>query len=145
MKNLKIDLTFSGGGYRAACFHLGTLSYLDSVKMEIGDTLLDCVTALSTISGGTITGLCYMLGISKGEPVHSISKKLYNFLLNTVLVTSALDNLSRYEKDQYSSLIRTMSGIYDKELFKGAVLGELMDKLEAGPISHFSANATDFP
>lgn len=144
MDKLKIGLTFSGGGYRAACFHLGTLSYLNSIKMEGQYTLLDCVTALSTISGGTITGLCYMLGISRGESVHSISKKLYDFLLNTDLVTSALDNLSRYEKGQYPSLIRTMSGIYDKELFKGAVLGDLMDKLEAGPISYFSANATDF-
>lgn len=144
MNKLKIGLTFSGGGYRAACFHLGTLSYLDSIKMEGQRTLLNCVTALSTISGGTITGLCYMLGISKGEPVHRISQKLYDFLLNTDLATLALDNLFRYEKDQYPSLIRTMSGIYDKELFEGAVLGDLMDKLEEGPVSHFSANATDF-
>ena len=34
MKNLKIGLTFSGGGYRAASFHLGVLSYLDTVKVE---------------------------------------------------------------------------------------------------------------
>lgn len=27
MDKLKIGLTFSGGGYRAACFHLGTLSF----------------------------------------------------------------------------------------------------------------------
>lgn len=144
MDKLKIGLTFSGGGYRAACFHLGTLFYLDSIKMGGQRTFLDCVTALSTVSGGTITGLCYMLGISRGEPVDGISRRLYDFLLNTDLVTSALDNLSRYEKNSYPSLIRTMSGIYDKELFEGAVLGNLMDKLEEVPVSHFSVNATDF-
>ena len=141
---LKIGLTFSGGGYRAACFHLGTLTYLDSIKVKEQCTLLDCVTALSTISGGTITGLRYMLGISKGESVADIYKALYDFLLNTDLATLALNNLSNYEKDKYPSLIRTMSGIYNKELFKGAILGELMDKQDEGPISHFSANATDF-
>lgn len=144
MSDLKIGLTFSGGGYRAACFHLGALSYLDSVKVEGQHTLLEYVTTLSTISGGTITGLRYMLGISRGESVQSIARDLYDFLLNTDLVTSALDNLSHYEKSHYPSLIRTMSGIYNKELFKGAVFGDLMDKLEKCPVRHFSANATDF-
>ena len=144
MSYLKIGLTFSGGGYRAACFHLGALSYLDSVKVEGQHTLLEYVTTLSTISGGTITGLRYMLGISRGESVQSISRDLYNFLLNTDLVTSALDNLSQYEKGKYPSLIRTMSGIYDKELFKGAVFGDLIDAWEKSPVKHFSANATDF-
>lgn len=143
MDDLKIGLTFSGGGYRAATFHLGVLSYLDSVKVE-EHTLLEGVTALSTISGGTITGLRYMLGLSRGESVHEIFRDLYDFLLNTDLVTLALDNLSVYGKEQQASLIRTMSGIYNRELFKGAVLGELMAKLGEGHISHFSANATDF-
>ncbi len=51
--NLRSALTFSGGGYRAATFHLGALSYLHSIQMG-GTTLLDHVVVLSTISGGTI-------------------------------------------------------------------------------------------
>lgn len=35
---LKLALTFSGGGYRAGTFHLGTLSYLHAVK--VGDSTL---------------------------------------------------------------------------------------------------------
>lgn len=143
MEKLKIALTFSGGGYRAATFHLGALSYLDSIETE-DSTLLNHVVALSTISGGTITGLRYMLGTSRGESTHTIFKELYDFLLNTDLVTSALDNLSKYKEGQNASLIRTMAGIYNDELFKGAVLGDLMDKLEESPMSRFSANATDF-
>lgn len=140
---LKIALTFSGGGYRAATFHLGVLSYLDQVKAA-DSTLLNHVTALSTISGGTITGLRYMLGLSRGEPTAVLFTQLYDFLLNTDLVTSALDNLSTYEEEQSASLIRTMAGIYNEHLFKGAVFGDLMEQLDRMPVTHFSANATDF-
>ena len=55
---MNIALTFSGGGYRAAAFHLGTLSMLHHVKTETG-TLLEHVEVLSTVSGGTLTGLRY--------------------------------------------------------------------------------------
>jgi NTE family protein len=56
MRNGKrIGLALSGGGYRAAAFHLGTLQKLD----EMG--LLNDVDVLSTISGGSITGGAYCL------------------------------------------------------------------------------------
>lgn len=140
---LKIALTFSGGGYRAATFHLGALSYLHTVK--IGEsTLLEQVVAMSTISGGTITGLRYMLGLTRGESVDEVFKDLYHFFTEIDLATIAMDNLSSYEEGQCASLIRTMAEIYNKELFKGAVLGDLMDKIDDIHIGHFAANATDF-
>lgn len=57
--HMNIALTFSGGGYRAAAFHLGTLSLLHHVKTPTS-TLLSLVEVLSTVSGGTITGLRYL-------------------------------------------------------------------------------------
>ena len=42
-----ISLSLSGGGGRAAGFHLGTLAYLDRVK------LLKDVSVLSSVSGGS--------------------------------------------------------------------------------------------
>lgn len=139
----KIALTFSGGGYRAATFHLGALSYFHTIKL--GDsTLLDYVVALSTISGGTITSLRYMLGLNRGESVNDIFKHLYNFFTKTDLATVAMDNLSVYREGQCASLIRTMDETYNKELFNNAVLGDLMDKIDEIYIHHFSANATDF-
>jgi len=51
----KFGLALSGGGYRAAGFHLGTLRKLH----ELG--LLDRVDVLSTISGGSITGAALCL------------------------------------------------------------------------------------
>lgn len=54
--NLKIGLALSGGGMRAAVFHLGLLGRLAS------DDLLGRVTFVSTVSGGSLgTGLVYSL------------------------------------------------------------------------------------
>lgn len=140
---LKIALTFSGGGYRAATFHLGALSYLHTIK--VGESnLLERVVALSTISGGTITGLRYMLGLTRHESVEEIFNELYDFFTKVDLATIAMNNLSGYGEEQCASLIRTMAEVYNKELFAGAVLGDLMDKVGAIHICHFAANATDF-
>ncbi|MBK7806306.1 MAG: patatin-like phospholipase family protein [Saprospiraceae bacterium] len=51
----KIGLALSGGGYRAAAFHLGTFRKLK----ELG--ILDQVDVISTISGGSIAGAFYCL------------------------------------------------------------------------------------
>ena len=64
MANLNIGISFSGGGYRAAAFHLGTLSFLNKIHVSKEKTLLDCVSVMSTVSGGTIRGLRYMLALA---------------------------------------------------------------------------------
>ena len=51
----RLGLSLSGGGYRAAAFHLGTLRKL----YEMG--ILHRVDVMSTISGGSITGAYYCL------------------------------------------------------------------------------------
>lgn len=141
--NLKIALTFSGGGYRAATFHLGVLSYLHSFKLDEG-SLLDHIHAMSTISGGTITGLRYMLGVSRDEQPEEVFKDLYHFLTNVDLPTLALDQIHKKGEGQSVSLIRTMSNLYNDNLFGGARFGDLIDKVDKNHIQHFSANATDF-
>ncbi|MBK8504575.1 MAG: hypothetical protein IPL46_21635 [Saprospiraceae bacterium] len=50
----RIALCCSGGGYRAASFHLGAMSYLQKLRFA-GRPLLENVKAISTVSGGTIT------------------------------------------------------------------------------------------
>ncbi|NCI51367.1 hypothetical protein GWC95_15670 [Sediminibacterium roseum] len=67
IKQKKVGLSLSGGGYRAAAFHLGTLRKLD----ELG--ILSSVDVISTISGGSITGACYSL--SK-EPFASFDQQM---------------------------------------------------------------------
>ena len=51
----RVGLSLSGGGYRAAAFHLGTLNKLN----ELG--ALEKIDVLSTISGGSITGAAWCL------------------------------------------------------------------------------------
>jgi NTE family protein len=53
--NRKLGLSLSGGGYRAAAFHLGTLRKLQQMN------ILEHVDIMSTISGGSITGAYYCL------------------------------------------------------------------------------------
>lgn len=59
-ENLKIGLALSGGGVRAAVFHLGILS-----KMA-DENILENVTMTSTVSGGSlVTGLIYQANGNK--------------------------------------------------------------------------------
>lgn len=51
----RVGIALSGGGYRAAGFHIGTLKKLH----QLG--ILNRADVLSTISGGSITGACYCL------------------------------------------------------------------------------------
>ena len=51
----RIGVALSGGGYRAAAFHLGTLNKLNELQ------ILRQVNVLSTISGGSITGAAWCL------------------------------------------------------------------------------------
>jgi len=55
VKKEKIGLSLSGGGYRAAAYHLGTFKKLK----EMG--ILDKINVMSTVSGGSIIGATYGL------------------------------------------------------------------------------------
>ncbi|MBN2837082.1 MAG: patatin-like phospholipase family protein [Candidatus Delongbacteria bacterium] len=59
----KLGLALSGGGYRAATYHIGTFRALK--KLE----LLEKIDVISTNSGGSITGACYALYGEKFEEV----------------------------------------------------------------------------
>lgn len=64
----ELGLSLSGGGYRAAAFHLGTLKKLH----EMG--ILAKVNVLSTISGGSITGAAWSIYEGKYEDFHEMMK-----------------------------------------------------------------------
>lgn len=51
----KIGLALSGGGVRAAAFHLGVLDKLEELE------ILEKIDVISTVSGGSIIGAFYML------------------------------------------------------------------------------------
>ena len=70
----KIALSLSGGGGRAAGFHLGTLAYLDHVD------LLKDVSILSSVSGGSVIAAKYALTqrtAREEEPFHDTFRRFY--------------------------------------------------------------------
>lgn len=53
-RDVRVGVALSGGGYRAALMHAGVLAELDAMQVP--------VTALSTVSGGSIIGSFYAAG-----------------------------------------------------------------------------------
>lgn len=85
----KIALALSGGGYRAAAFHLGVLDYLCHLDM------LKQVSLLSTVSGGTFTGAKYTLSQVEGKSFEEFYSDYYHFLATTNLLTKGLEQLGK--------------------------------------------------
>ena len=144
MEELNIGLCFSGGGYRAATYSLGTLSFLNSLRLEDGRTLMDCVSALTSVSGGTIPALKYMLARARGQAVDEMVTELFDFLCNEDLVARAMRGLSAEKANRDMSSIKIMAGIYDECLFDGAVMGDIFDHIDRIPVKDYTALATDF-
>ncbi|CAL2077244.1 patatin-like phospholipase family protein [Tenacibaculum sp. 190524A02b] len=82
-----IALSFSGGGYRAACFSLGTLSLLEKVG------LLENIKAISTVSGGTITGVKYAQSQVEEKGFNVFFKEYYQWLEKDDLASNAISHL----------------------------------------------------
>lgn len=144
MKPLQVALAFSGGGFRASAFALGTLSYLHRIR--VGDrSLLSYAAVLSTVSGGTVTGARYALSLARNEDFEIFNKAVYDFMTNTDLVSLSLEKLSdrrHWQGKRILSLINAFADIYDKYLFDSARFGELMrDDLH---LRHICFNSTDF-
>ena len=142
--DLNIGLTFSGGGYRAATFHLGALSFLNSIKVDDDRTLMDCVSALTSVSGGTITALKYMLARARGEKTDTMIEELFGFLCNEDLVSRTLNAMRAEKANRNASSIKIIAGIYDDCLFNHAVMGDIIDNFDRIPVKDYTALASDF-
>jgi hypothetical protein len=110
-----IGLTMSGGGYRAAAYHLGTLSYLERLE------LLPHLEAISTVSGGTFTGTRYLLSLVEGESFREYFGSFYEFLQTTDLLELAVRKLGpeRYSNNLPRQLaIDAFAQVYADTLLK---------------------------
>lgn len=139
----EVALSLSGGGFRAAMFHLGTLSYLNHLRLPDNRPFLEIVNTLSTISGGTITGLWYLMNYCKGKDTDESLKELYSLLTGCDLPAGLLDSYLR-KGNRNPSVIKEMIQQYDKVFFHGETFGLIMTTLEKGHIHHFCAGGTDF-
>lgn len=73
----RIGLALSGGGYRAAAYHLGTLRALHKMG------LLEKVDVISSVSGGSIIAAFYLL--HKDEPFEQIEQSFRKCLAHSSL------------------------------------------------------------
>jgi len=142
-ENMAISL--SGGGYRAATFHLGALSYLDHVPYN-DLPLLQSVKVISTISGGTFTGISYVLALVQGKDFKTCFQKLYGLLQDDKLVVEALEKINHTQKWQAQgknkNLINAFSEVYQARFCDEQHLSLLLHK-PLGHLNEFCFNATD--
>jgi predicted acylesterase/phospholipase RssA len=137
-----IALCFSGGGYRAAAFHLGTLAMLHELGMG------ERIKYFSTASGGTIVAMKYVIEIIKGTPFENFAADFEKFLLDHNVVKDAFDAITetRFEGQKNDvSLIRAAGGIYDEHLTRGLKVQHLKDEaIETGKFTDLIFNVTEF-
>ena len=145
-----IGLCFSGGGYRATFFGLGVLSYLDNVSYK-DKSLLKSVKALSTVSGGTLTGVGYAKAVQATDyNFKAFFNTFYQAFTpeNDVLLETAIAKLeddSVWKANPYKrrSLINAFALTYaGMPLFEGSF--EHFKKNEIKQLEQVCFNATDF-
>ena len=136
-----IALCLSGGGYRAATYALGTLAMLNELD------LLDDVKLLSTVSGGTFTGLTYATWQSEGKTFDEFYADFSNYLHTTNAIDKALDDLYTTPSPSGStdlSLIRSAAKSYQDYLLGTRKFKQLMEVVGGGRFRELIFNATEF-
>src|ERR1700722_17507832 len=150
-----IALAFSGGGFRAASFALGVLSYLNKLQFTAeddplnGKRLLEQVTYMSSASGGTIATALYALYSAKGQPYSAFYVKLFEGLEGEFLLQKALSILShrkawRKRPNKSRNFINAFSMAYDEYLFSGETLKALFYGEAKGHLQEVCFNTTEF-
>lgn len=118
----RIGLTLSGGGFRAAAFHLGVLRQLKARQ------LLDKVDLLSCVSGGSIAGA--FLALNWHDP--EVLDKLEHYLATrSIAVGSVIGGML----DPFHTRLDKLAETYDRDLFHGKTLGDLAE----GPRTYLNA------
>ena len=125
----RVAIAVSGGGYRAALFHAGVLSGLECVRVP--------VSALSTVSGGSIIGAYYAVG---GEP-HAFRAMTAAGLFNLKRELLHTGNLLRFMRSLFADVVGrdhpdtrftqtdVQASLLDRLLYRGLRMADL-DSLE---------------
>lgn len=145
-----IALAFSGGGFRAASFALGTLSFLEEVPFKKGGnaTLLQNVTYLSSASGGTITTSTYALHSAQGKSFSEFYTALLGNLRGTDLMEEALSMLNsnkvwKEHPDKTRNIINAFALAYDKWLYNHEKVAALKSGPQHTHLDEVCFNATE--
>ena len=137
---LMMALFFSGGGTRAAAFSYGVLRELATVPLPSGGRLLDRVTTINAVSGGSFTAAYYCLF---GDRIFADFER--DFLKVDVQATLLRRCLTPFNSARLMSSRFGRSDLaaeyYDEILFHGATFGDLAKA--AGPRPFLVINATN--
>ncbi|MCU7849377.1 MAG: patatin-like phospholipase family protein [Candidatus Thiodiazotropha sp. (ex Lucinoma kastoroae)] len=118
----RIGLALSGGGFRAAAFHLGVFRKLKKLR------LLDKIDLLTCVSGGSIAG--GYLALNWQDP--EVLDNLHNYLnKRSIAVSSVLGGMF----DPFESRLDKLAKSYDQHLFDKARL----EALAGGPRIYFNS------
>ena len=143
---LKIGLALSGGGARAIAFHLGCLRALNNRG------LLDKVTAMSTVSGGSLIGALYAYS---NKPFDEFEEEIKNIL--TKGLTGGISRYTLFSKQTLKIIwCIVITGIWALicDLFNLIISGakflipnqfrKFFDKISLRPTIRFSSRTTAF-
>jgi len=110
----RIGLALSGGGFRAAAFHLGVFRKLEELR------LLDKIDLLSCVSGGSIAGAFLCANWGSADALD----RLEHYLRTTsIAVSSVVGGLL----NPFTSRLDELAKTYDRDLFHGKTLASLKD------------------
>ncbi len=112
----RIGLAMSGGGFRAAGFHLGVMRQLDKCG------ILDKLDLITCVSGGSIAGATLALNWKAPNKLDLLESYLRT---RSIAVSSVLAGAL----DPFEGRLDKLANSYDKHLFNGATL----EALSGGP------------
>ncbi|RVD36095.1 patatin-like phospholipase family protein, partial [Mesorhizobium sp. M4A.F.Ca.ET.020.02.1.1] len=110
----KLGIALSGGGFRAAAFHVGTFTALQELD------LLDKLDLISCVSGGSVAGAYLALNWGKQDVLKGLSDYL---LTKSIAVSSIIGGIL----DPFETRLEKLGASYDRDLFAGARLSALRD------------------
>jgi NTE family protein len=108
----RLGLALSGGGFRAAAFHLGVFRKLKALG------LLERIDLLSCVSGGSIAGAFLALNWGKPDALDRLERYLTT---RSIAVVSVLGGLL----DPTASRVDWLADSYDHDLFEEKTLAAL--------------------
>jgi predicted acylesterase/phospholipase RssA len=117
----RIGLALSGGGFRAAAFHLGVLRGLRARG------LLDQVEVVSGVSGGALLAAAWVAHQGDLDAFTDRMRRALARDLKPRVLWAALrpDRFARLLADPRYSLTEVLAAVLDRDLFHGATLGSL--------------------
>ncbi len=143
-----IGLAFSGGGYRAASFALGTLSYLNKIRWN-DKSMLESVSYISSASGGSFTNAAYALSVVEATGFDAFYKKFFENIEGVKLLDRVFENLNDPDAwkdcpEKRRNMINAFALSYNQLFFEGKTVDDIMYKGINGPLDEICFNTTEF-